>query len=72
MGEMKNVYKILVTLKGRDCFKVLYVDRIITFKQMLQQRYRMVGYRMLWGRFIWQGQRPVFGCGNKMVELWET
>ena len=54
MGEMKNVYKILVTLKGRDCFEVLYVDGIIILEQMLQQR------------------RPVFGSGNKIVELWET
>lgn len=43
MGEMKNVYKILVILKGRDCFEVLYVDRIIIFKQMLQQRDGMAG-----------------------------
>lgn len=43
MGEMKNLYKILVTLKGRDCFEVMYVDRIIIFKQMLQQRDGMAG-----------------------------
>jgi hypothetical protein len=43
VGEMKNVYKILVTLKVKDCFEVLCVDRIIILKRMLQQIHRMAG-----------------------------
>jgi predicted CopG family antitoxin len=44
MGEMKNVYKILVSLKGKNSFEVLCVDSIIIFKRMLQQRQQMARF----------------------------